>query len=238
MRTLTRLGSSLKRRLRQGCLRGLTAQINLYGKLFSSLAFKQSLLIHDTLIWMQNDFQIPSPPNVKRSVLKRNGIPGANWIETGTYLGETSFYLSKCFSHVTTIEPNADLYKRAKAKYKDIKNIEFILGASETRFEQAMQNHSGKLNIFLDGHYSGGITSRTDYTTPLLIELDTIVSHIDRFDEIRLFIDDIRCMNPEIEEFSEYPSLNLVLNKINGISANVSIQHDILCLTLIPSKKI
>ena len=127
---------------------------------------------------------------------------------------------------------------RAKAKYKDIKNIKFILGASETRFDQVMQNHSGKLNIFLDGHYSGGITSKTDYTTPLIIELDTILRHIDRFDEIRLFIDDIRCMNPEIEEFSEYPSLNLVLNKIDGISADVSIQHDILCLTLIPSKKI
>jgi len=216
----------------------LTIQMNLYGKLFSSLPLKQSSLIHETLMWMQNDFQIPSPPEVKRSVLKRNGIPGANWIETGTYLGDTSFYLSKLFSHVTTIEPNSDLHKRAKVKYRNVKNIDFILGASETRFEQVMQNHSGMLNIFLDGHYSGGITSRTDYATPLIVELDTILNHIERFDEIRLFVDDIRCMNPEIEEYSDYPSLSTILDKISSVSSNVSIQHDILCLTLTPSKGI
>jgi hypothetical protein len=186
---------------------------------------------------MQSDFQIPSPPEVKRSVLKRNGIPGANWIETGTYLGETSFYLSRYSNFVTTIEPNSDLHRRAKDKYKDIENINFILGASETRFEQVMQNHSGKLNIFLDGHYSGGLTSKTNYTTPLVVELDSIIKHLNRFDEIRLFIDDIRCMNPEIDEFSEYPSLSAVLYKISGISSNVSVQHDILCVTLTPSKK-
>ena len=94
------------------------------------------------------------------------------------------------------------------------------------------------LNIFLDGHYSGGITSRTDYATPLIVELDTILNHIERFDEIRLFVDDIRCMNPEIEEYSDYPSLITILDKISSISSNVSIQHDILCLTLTPSKGI
>ena len=238
MPSLTGLGKSLGRRLRNCCLIVLTVQINLYGKLFSTSVFTQSTLTHETLIWIQNNFQIPSPPAVKRSVLKRNGIPGANWIETGTYLGETSFYLSKYFNHVTTIEPNSDLHKRAKNKYKDIKNIDFIFGASETRFDQVMKNHSGRLNIFLDGHYSGGITSKTDFTTPLLVELDSIISHLVRFDEIRLFIDDIRCMNPEMDDFFDYPSLNKVLDKIDGISSNVSIQHDILCLSLTPTKKI
>ena len=216
----------------------LTLQMNFYGKIFSSSASKQSPLTHETLIWLQNGFPIPAPPEVKRSVLKRNGIPGANWIETGTYLGETSFYLSNFFNHVTTIEPNFELHERAKEKYKYIKNIDFVLGASETKFDHVMLSHSGKLNIFLDGHYSGGITSKTEYVTPLVVEVDSIIKNLEKFDEIRLFIDDIRCMNPEIEEFSEYPSLGTILQKISGMSSNVSIQHDILCLTLTPSRRI
>jgi hypothetical protein len=235
MRALGRVGKSLKRRLALRYLKVLTFQVNLYTRFFSPVVSKRIFLFHELLIWIQNDFQIPSPPEVKRKVLKSNGIPGVNWIETGTYLGETSFYLSRYFNHVTTLEPNSELHSRAEKKFKKIKNISFILGASETKFDEIMQKHSGSVNIFLDGHYSGGITSKTTHPTPLKEEINIVLNHLERFDEIRLFIDDVRCMNPEIEDYIEYPSLSYVLKRLESFSSNISIQHDILCVTLLRS---
>lgn len=55
--------------------------------------------------WEQRGFTAPSPHLIKQAVVLRNGIPGATWVETGTYMGQTTELLSRHGSKVYSIEP-------------------------------------------------------------------------------------------------------------------------------------
>ena len=47
----------------------------------------------------------PAPHFIKQSLLLRHGINNSVWVETGTYLGQTTKFLSEHFSFVHSIEP-------------------------------------------------------------------------------------------------------------------------------------
>ena len=183
-------------------------------------------------LWASKNYSIPSTPEVKRNVLKRHSLPGAKWLETGTYLGETSYYLSKFSNSVTTIEPSEFLFKRAKEKYNYVKNIDFVFGTSEERFEEIIMSLQGDLNIFLDGHYSEGLTFKSNKDCPLLVELESLVRNLRNFNKIHLFIDDVRLMNPSLPDFRDYPTLLQVLTILAPFTEQVVVEHDILVVYL------
>lgn len=182
--------------------------------------------------WALQNFAIPSAPEVKRNVLKRHCLFGANWIETGTYLGETSLYLSQFSSSVTTIEPSEFLFTQAREKFQHVKNIDFVFGTSEERFEEIVKSLRGDLNVFLDGHYSEGMTFKSKKDCPLLEELDSLTSNLKNFDRVHLFIDDVRLMNPSLPGFHDYPTLLQVLTILAPFTDLVLIEHDILIVFL------
>jgi len=45
--------------------------------------------------WRQRGYAAPSPPHVKHALLLRVGMPEETWIETGTYLGDTTALLAR-----------------------------------------------------------------------------------------------------------------------------------------------
>jgi hypothetical protein len=159
-------------------------------------------------------------------------LQGANWIETGTYLGETSNYLSQFSNSVITIEPSEFLYKQAKERYGHVKNIDFVFGTSEERFEEIIMSLHGDLNIFLDGHYSEGLTFKSKKDCPLLVELESLVRNLENFDRVHLFIDDVRLMNPSLPDFRDYPTLLNVLTILAPFTGQVLVEHDILVVYL------
>ena len=55
--------------------------------------------------WSKLHYASPAPSPVKKKVLLRHNLPDCTWIETGTYLGDTTFFLSKLSSKVISIEP-------------------------------------------------------------------------------------------------------------------------------------
>ena len=57
------------------------------------------------LAWEKNSFLENSPQLIKENVFLKYGIKNAPWIETGTYMGTTTKYLSNFFPHVYSIEP-------------------------------------------------------------------------------------------------------------------------------------
>lgn len=173
---------------------------------------KRKFLGFHTLRWVQQGFTLPAPQWVKLQFLLKNQIKDGDWIETGTYLGDTSKSLSKRAPKVITLEPSQELYEYSRSRLKPIKNIDCLLGSSEEQFTKALELVSKKANIWLDGHYSGDVTHLGATETPLLFELQVITEHLPKFTTLRIFIDDIRCCPQEESQSNSYPTLEFLTN--------------------------
>jgi hypothetical protein len=174
-----------------------------------------------------NAFAAPSPQFIKHSVLLRNALPNSIWVETGTYLGQTTKKLSKHGLYVYSIEPEPSLHANAASYFKLHKNIEILKGLSEEILPSLLPKLSGDINFWLDGHYSAGNTHKGPKDTPILEELAQISNHLNYLGRVCVMIDDIRFFNPEFDPSSSYPSLNLLVDWANQNSLIWHIEHDI-----------
>jgi hypothetical protein len=196
-------------------------------KIRNSLAYRAYIFFFDSIAWIRKRFESPSPHFVKQSCLIRNGFINASWVETGTYLGQTTELLSKNSKRVYSIEPSEALYLQAHRYFKNFSNVEILRGESEKILPKLLPQLSGDINFWLDGHYSEGITYKGAQTTPILDELECISENLHRFNNVCILIDDIRCFNPSLNEFSGYPSVNVLVNWSNRHNFFWKIEHDI-----------
>ena len=81
-----------------------------------------------------------------------------NFIETGTYMGDTTEWASKHFKHVETVEAYEKIYTETSTKLEHLKNIRFHLGDSSELLPKIIQGLRGPSLFFLDAHefYWGG----------------------------------------------------------------------------------
>lgn len=178
--------------------------------------------------WIRDSYSGPSPAFIKRALLAKHGIASAPWIETGTYLGGTTKRLAEKYPHVTSIEPNEWLCQHAKRRLQGYENVTLLLGTSEQLLEKSIIGIGGeRMNLWLDGHYSSGVTYHGENETPIMIELDAVSRHLARFSHVKLFIDDIRCFVEGPYRDLHYPDIDKLVAwcKINGAVWHV--EHDI-----------
>jgi hypothetical protein len=154
-------------------------------------------------------------------------LPGAIWVETGTYLGETTKFLSRHACKVYSIEPETILFLKAKEYFKSFHHVSILHGTSEDTFPKLLPKIKGNVNFWLDGHYSEGITYKGFRDTPIIYELNSISKNKKNFKNIAIFIDDIRCFENNIEEFSSYPSLDYLVKWAQKENFSWHIEHDI-----------
>lgn len=139
-------------------------------------------------------------------------------IETGTFLGSSSYIFSGIFAKVDTIEADQLLHESASKLLKSkTKNVNCHLGNSGEKLAEILTTKREKQLIFLDAHYSTGITSKEYGICPLEKELEILMSHSE---EHIVVIDDIRCMGD-----SGYPSTKQILDRIPE-GRLVTIQYD------------
>jgi len=164
------------------------------------------------LFWATKKFNLPAPQLIKVNVLARSGIKNGDWVETGTYLGDTTKFLAKKFpkSLIYSLEPDRKLFQFAKLRLKRFKNLRLINASSEDYFEKIVSSQKNSTNFWLDGHFSGDVTFKGNQISPILIELGIIEKYIEQMLRICVFVDDIRDFNNDLE--GGYPSRDLLVN--------------------------
>ena len=176
--------------------------------------------------WRKRDFLGNSPQLIKQKVFLKYGLKTGVWVETGTYLGTTTKFLSDHFDHVYSIEPAQSLYLSAKKRFAG-KNVTLLNDVSEKALPTLLPTLSGDINFWLDGHYSAGVTYKGDKDCPVEDELKAIEQAFGNFSDMSILIDDVRCFLPDNAANAGYPSIDYLVDWARRMDMRWRIEHDI-----------
>lgn len=196
---------------------------------------KNTKELRDLATWSNKGYQMPAPYLVKMRTLERWGGEEV-WIETGTYLGDTSIYLSRFAKQVITLEPSNKFFNLASEKLRIYKNIELLYGCSEDLLDQILSNLlridlASDLSFWLDGHFSQGETFKGKKDTPILEELDIIKKYLSKIKFLTIFIDDVRLFRTDLEASEQYPDSFKIFDWARANDLYCVIEHDIFIIT-------
>lgn len=116
------------------------------------------------------------------------------FIETGTYLGDTTKNAAPYFEEIHTVELSDYYYQISQNNLKDIDNITTHKGDSRIILSNILPTISNKILFWIDAHYCGGVTAGEN-DDPLLGELGAIKES--GITNAVILIDDIRGWNSE-----------------------------------------
>ena len=160
--------------------------------------------------WMRGGCPSPAPHaikmNVVRSYLRHYNLK--QFVETGTFLGDTLEYMAREGVRCISIELSEKLHEKAQQRFADFKNMSLIHGDSAQEMPKLLKGLEEPALFWLDGHYSGGITAKGEKGSPISAELHAIHNHpVARH---VILIDDARCFDGT----NDYPHLDDLLRKI------------------------
>lgn len=133
------------------------------------------------------------------------------FIETGTYYGNTAVWAAAHFEYVTTIEYSREIFEEAVARHGSIQNINFIFGDSRSVLKTIVPKLSRPAIFWLDSHWSGGETYGENDECPLIGEIHAI--HRSKYAHF-VFIDDARLFMsppPQPHRIEQWPSIDEVI---------------------------
>ncbi|MGE5400256.1 MAG: hypothetical protein ACM3S2_07620 [Ignavibacteriales bacterium] len=178
--------------------------------------------------WEKDNSYVPVPHFVKENAIKQVAAKYQikTLVETGTYLGFMLEALKDSFDNLISIELSEPLYQRAVKKFAPYPHIKIYNGDSAMTLPVAVRDIREKCLFWLDGHYSGGVTSKADIETPIMAELKTVFSHpvkdhLILIDDARLFIGT-----------RDYPTIEGLKNYVSKLPGNyrLTVKYDIIFL--------
>ena len=180
-----------------------------------------------TVLWIRKGFIGGRPKAIKNRVLSRYLQMDGDWVETGTYKGETTRFLAGFGSQVHTIEPEETLYAAAVSSLAHLTNVKVHFGTSEEVLPQILATISGDCNFWLDGHYSGDQTFKGKVEFPLLEELTSIANNCMDGRSLTVFVDDVCCLSPIYEETFKVNLLDYLVDWARQHKLVWTIENDI-----------
>jgi hypothetical protein len=179
--------------------------------------------------WESVGCPVPPPHQAKQKIIEKYARQyGCSiLIETGTYLGDTIFSQRANFESIISIELSQRLFKAAVRRFRNYGHIRLMNGNSGELLPGIMSGVDKRALLWLDGHYSGGLTARGETESPVFSELDAIFSnnklkHVILIDDARLFIG--KRDYPTMEELDAFISRP-------GVGYHRTVESDIIILT-------
>ena len=154
---------------------------------------------------------IHKPPvvNLALALAQAGGLK--NFIETGTFRGDSLRWASEHFERVWTVEINRQYQQEAKANVGPLPNVEFVLGNSADELGRICGALPGPAMFWLDAHAGAGFFGSND-NCPLLAELEACCTlgtagHCVLIDDARAFV----APPPPPFDHRKWPSLDEVM---------------------------
>lgn len=114
-----------------------------------------------------------------------------DFVETGTYRGDTAAWAAVHFARVATIELSPEYHAAAVARFLAQPHVRALLGDSGARLREVAAALPGPAIFWLDAHWSGLDTAGRETECPLLAELAILnaapAAHTVLVDDARLF---------------------------------------------------
>jgi len=160
-----------------------------------------------------NQFAIRPPPFIKQKIVKcyakRFSIDIL--IETGTFHGDMVIANRKTFKKIYSIELSEKFYKIAKKNCAKYSNISLYNGDSSKILPKILSNIKNPCLFWLDAHYIGEDTTRSNTDTPIMRELQHIfkssdLNHVILIDDAQDFIG--KNDYPTIEQLKKFIQKN------------------------------
>lgn len=154
-----------------------------------------------------------------------------NFVETGTFKGDTAEMAAQHFNRVFTVEASPELFKDIERRFHDNQKIDAALGDAPTWLAELQSQLTGNTIYWLDAHWcKADNTSSETSQCPLLQELKAIKKL--RQDDI-LLIDDARLFTatpPPPHEVSSWPTFTEIVRGLFQLSSThqLSIINDVI----------
>lgn len=139
-------------------------------------------------------------------------------IESGTYLGDTVAFFVPHAQRIVSVEVEPSLYEDARRRFEGEPRVELILGDALDIVPQLVQMADAPPLLWLDGHFSGGVTGRGAEIEPA----GTILHRLGRIPTpagTTVVIDDLRLFGRD----PEFPTLDELLANARAAFAQARI---------------
>lgn len=159
-------------------------------------------------------WRTPLPPLLKRVFLDgaAQAFGATTFVETGTYLGDTSWWLRNRFGRIHTIEVDPFLHAQARRRFRRLPHVTAHLGDSAAVLPRIIPTIANRAMYWLDGHYSAGITGSGAADCPVIDELRAIYA-LSKWPFL-ILIDDAECFGRD----PGYPTLPAVRELVATLS--------------------
>lgn len=144
--------------------------------------------------WSNKGKPFPIPHGIKQwaiiSCKEKFGLD--TLIETGTYQGFMVEVQKNYFKKIFSIELGEELFLKAKEKFKNDPHVTILHGDSGKVLPEVLKKIGEPCLLWLDGHYSDGITAKGILNTPIIEELKSALTqkadHVILIDDASLFV--------------------------------------------------